>query len=62
VSILSFSATAQNPLHLDDASVLRTFWAAAFIMLATMLLAIYYARRYANYDETAAPGPLAAEV
>jgi multidrug resistance protein len=62
VSFLSFSATAQNALHLDDASVLRTFWAAAFIMLVTMLLAIYFARNYAQPDEIAAPEALTAEV
>ncbi len=60
VSILSFSATAPNALHLDDASVLRTFWAAALIMLATMIVAIYFTRRYGNEIEVMPVGPVVA--
>jgi multidrug resistance protein len=52
VSILSFSAAAQNALHMDDASVLRTFWAAAALMLATTALAFYFARHFAGHEDT----------
>jgi multidrug resistance protein len=52
VSVLSFSAAAANSLHLDDHSVLRTFWAAAGITLLAALLAFYFASRYATEPAT----------
>lgn len=52
VSVLSYSALATNALHLDDASVRRTFWTAAAIMLLTIVLSVYFARAYATRQET----------
>lgn len=51
VSVLSYSALAPNPLHLDDASVRHTFWTAAAIMLLTIGLSVYFARAYAARQE-----------
>ena len=46
VSLLFYSKIATNALHVDDASVRLTFWTAAAIMLATVILAVYFARYY----------------
>lgn len=42
---LLYSATATNEIHLDDASLLRTFWTASAIMLGAFLLSLYFLRR-----------------
>ena len=38
-----------KPHNMSDASVARTFWAAAAVMFAAFLLAVYFARAYAAY-------------
>ena len=43
---LIYSATA--PRHMDDSTLRATFWTAAAIMLAALVLAVYYARSYAS--------------
>ena len=55
--IYSAAATAGydgKPHNMSDASVARTFWAAAGIMFVAFLLAAYFARVYANESRNAA--------
>lgn len=40
--VLLYSAAAANTLHLDNASLFRTFWTAAAIMLLAFLLSLYF--------------------
>jgi MFS family permease len=53
--LLIYSATA--PRHLDDRSLRATFWAAAGIMFAALLVALYLKRAHASrYVRSAVPG------
>ena len=36
--------------NMSDASILRTFWTAAAIQFGALLLAVYFARMYAQQD------------
>ncbi len=45
----------QRPHEMSDHSLRVTFWAAAAIMLAAFLLAVYFARAYAADDEPGRP-------
>jgi DHA1 family tetracycline resistance protein-like MFS transporter len=50
-AFLIYSASA--PRHMDDHSIFKTFWAAAGIMFAAFLLALYFARAHAaEYAKT----------
>jgi fucose permease len=44
-----------RPHNMSDASVARTFWAAAAVMFVAFLLAAYFARAYASEYRDAVP-------
>jgi hypothetical protein len=47
-----------KPHNMSDRSVAHTFWAAAAVMFVAFLLAVYFARAYANEyrsDDDAVP-------
>ena len=39
--------------QVDDATILRTFWVAAAIMLVAFLAAVYFEKVYGNYQTAA---------
>jgi MFS family permease len=52
---LLYSAAATNKIQVNDFSIFRTFWTATAIMLAAVLLSLYFLRKSGSSEASLAP-------